>query len=176
MAMRGEIEPQPGFSLAEYQAAGFGAVAEAGGIPGLTQVSTNGFPPAAAGMALMGLNGYQTGPTHADVIPQQLGMVDHVPVSGPGVPEPPRQMVAKQWSVAVHSNTYGTFRLFYFRLLDGRIMMYNPAVKGWKIWRPKKPIVLYRGSITLSQAVRAQKMLDRLWKTAAKKTKALKLA
>ncbi len=126
------------------------------------------------------LNGYApvgtVGPTHADVVPGVLGHVNGVPVSGPGVPEPPRQLVTKQWSVAVHSNTYGTFRIFFFRLIDGRIMCYNPSTKSWKIWRPKKPIVLYRGKVTLSQAVRAQRMLDRLWKTVAKRTKALKMA
>ncbi|MBA7543928.1 hypothetical protein ES705_36272 [subsurface metagenome] len=147
------------------------------GFPGDIEVThMNGYPPASTGIIPLGLNGYQTGPTHADVVPGQLGSVDGMPVSGPGVPEPPRQMVAKQWSVAVRSETYGTFRLFYFKLLDGRIMMYNPSVKGWKIWRPKKPIVLYRGKITLSQAVRTQRMLDKLWKTVAKKTKALKMA
>jgi hypothetical protein len=67
-----------------------------------------------------------------------------VPVSGPGVPEPPRAMVQKQWSVAVHSNVYGTFRLFYFLLVDGRTMMYNPATKGWKVWRSRKPLVIAR--------------------------------
>ena len=172
-AMRGEIEPQPGYSTAQLQAAGFPTVS--GGTNGFTQVSMNGYP-AAAAMIPLGLNGYQTGPTHADVVPGRLGIVDGISVSGPGVPEPPRAMVAKQWTTHAYSKTIGTFEIFFFMLIDGRIMMYNPAVKGWKIWRPKKPIVLYRGKITLSQAVRAQKMLDRLWKTAAKKTKALKLA
>jgi len=175
-AMRGEIEPQPGFTQAAYQAAGFADVAVAQGINGVAQMGLNGFAPATAAMIPLGLNGYQVGPTHADVVPGQLGIVNGVSVSGPGVPEPPRAMVAKQWTTHAYSKTIGTFEIFFFMLIDGRIMMYNPAVKGWKIWRPKKPIVLYRGKITLSQAVKAQKMLDRLWKTAAKKTKALKLA
>ena len=110
-------------------------------------------------------------------IPTALGVVNGVSVAGPGVPEPPRGMVAKQWSVAVHSNTYGTFRMFYFKLIDGRIMCYNPSTRGWKIWRSKKPLaVMYRGKTTLSQAVKVQKYLDRLWRTVAKKTKAVKLA
>ena len=45
-----------------------------------------------------------------------------------------------------------------------------------KRWKPKKPIVLVRGSVTLNQAVRAQRMLDKMWRTVAKKTKQLKLA
>ncbi len=142
--------------------------------PGIASVGYNGG----------GINGYGDGyaapmtttPTHADVVPGVLGHVNGVPVSGPGVPEPPRQLVVKQWSIAVHSNTYGTFRVFFFKLIDGRTMCYNPSTKSWKIWRPKKPIVLYRGKVTLSQAVRTQRMLDRLWRTVAKRTKALKLA
>lgn len=121
--------------------------------------------------------GYTIGPTHADVVPGRLGIVNGVSVSGPGVPEPPPGMVAKQWSVAVHSNTFGTFRIFFFRLIDGRVMMYNPSIKGWKIWRPKKPLaVMYRGRTTLSQAVKVQKYLDRMWRQVAKKTKQLKMA
>jgi len=99
-----------------------------------------------------------------------------VPVGGPGVPEPPSQMVAKQWKTKAFSNTVGEYWVYFFRLVDGRMMCYNAAKRTWKMWRPKKPIVLYKGSITLSQAVRTQRMLDRLWKTVAKRTKALKLA
>lgn len=167
-----------GHVLTSEQVATFAA----GGYPDIPNGGSamNGAVGAVSGIPYMpvGYNGMATavGPTHADVVPGILGTIGDVPVSGPGVPEPPRQMVAKQWSVAVHSNTYGTFRIFFFRLLDGRIMMYNPSVKGWKIWRPKKPIVLYRGRITLSQAVKAQKLLDKLWRTAAKKTKAIKMA
>ncbi|MBA7671229.1 hypothetical protein ES703_79382 [subsurface metagenome] len=116
-----------------------------------------------------------------EVIPGEGGAVvmngGAVPVSGPGVPEPPRAMVAKQWSIAVRSNTYGTFRVFFFKLVDGRVMCYNPSTKSWKMWRPKKPLaVMYRGKTTLSEAVKVQKYLDKMWKQVAKKTKALKLA
>ena len=104
------------------------------------------------------------------------GTLDGVPVGGPGVPEPPSGMVAKQWKTKAFSKVVGEYWVYFFRLLDGRIMCYNGAKRSWKIWRPKKPIVLYRGSVTLSQAVRAQTMLDKLWKRVAKRTKALKLA
>jgi len=109
-----------------------------------------------------------------DMVMQGTG--SYVPVSGPGVPEPPREMVAKQWKVKSFSNTAGEYWVYFFRLMDGRIMCYNGAKRSWKMWRPKKPIVLYRGSVTLSQAVKAQTMLDRLWKRVAKRTKALKMA
>ena len=100
-----------------------------------------------------------------------------VPVGGPGVPEPPAEMVASHWSVEVHSNAAGTFNLWFFKLVDGRMMCFNPAKNTWKMWRPKKPLaVMYRGKTSLSQAVKVQKYLDGMWKTVAKKTKALKLA
>lgn len=99
-----------------------------------------------------------------------------VPVGGPGVPEPPRAMVAKEWKTKAFSHTVGEYWVYFFKLHDGRIMCYNAAKRSWKMWKPKKPIVLYRGKVTLSQAVKAQRMLDKLWKTVAKRTKALKLA
>ena len=95
---------------------------------------------------------------------------------GIGVPEPPAAMVARQWKTKAFSHTAGEYWVYFFKLIDGRIMCWNEARKEWKIWRPKKPIVLYRGKITLSQAVKTQKMLDKLWRNVAKKTKALKLA
>ena len=95
---------------------------------------------------------------------------------GIGVPEPPAAMVARQWKTKAFSHTAGEYWVYFFKLIDGRIMCWNEARKEWKIWRPKKPIVLYRGKITLSQAVKTQKMLDKLWRNIAKKTKALKLA
>lgn len=58
---------------------------------------------------------------------------------------------------------------------DGRIYTRtkNGVIKNWK---PKKPIVMVRGKVTLAQAVTAQRYLDHLWRTVAKRTKALKLA
>lgn len=91
--------------------------------------------------------------------------VQGIPIGGPGAPEPPRAMVARQWSVAVHSNTYGTFRIFFFRLIDGRMMCYNPSTKSWKVWRPKKNLVIGK-TITISQAKRAVNKLQTVRKVA----------
>lgn len=105
------------------------------------------------------------------------GSVDGMPVGGWGVPEPPAAMVAKQWKTKAFSKTVGEYWVYFFRLVDGRIMCWNEAKKTWKIWRPKKPLaVMYRGKTTLSQAVKVQSYLDKLWKTVAKRTKAIKLA
>lgn len=97
-------------------------------------------------------------------------------IRGPGVPEPAAGTVMRQWSLAVHSNTRGTFRLYFFKMFDGYTLMYNPSTKSWKKWRQRKSIILPRGRTTISQAVKAQKYLDRMWRTVAKRTKALKLA
>jgi len=157
--------------------------------PGSYQVMEAGLPlapvlGAAAAAALGALFGGQDGQAqigpvgdidlygHAGIVGNGGG----VPVGGPGVPEPPAAMVAKQWKIKAFSKTVGEYWVYFFRLIDGRIMCWNAAKKTWKMWRPKKPIVLYRGKVTLSQAVKAQRMLDRLWKTVAKRTKALKLA
>lgn len=92
-----------------------------------------------------------------------------IPISGPGVPEPPAQLVAKQWTTLVQSKTQGNFFTYYYRLLDGRILYYHPY-KGWKIWRPKKPMaVLYRGGkLDLKKATQVQKYLSKYWKSAKK--------
>lgn len=106
-----------------------------------------------------------------------FGPMTQYGIRGPGVPEPAPGTVMKQWSVAVNSNTYGTFRIYYFRMFDGYTLMYNPSTETWKRWRPKKPLaVMYRGKTTLAQAVKVQKYLDKMWRTVARKTKALKLA
>lgn len=76
--------------------------------------------------------------------------------------------VVKQW-------TTGPGGWPFAMTQDGKIHTFtkNGVLKSWK---PKKPIVLSRGSTTLSQAVKAQKYLDKMWRTIAKKTKQLKLA
>ena len=98
-------------------------------------------------------------------------------IRGPGVPEPAPGTVAAQWSVVVNSRQHGTFRIYYFKMFTGEILMYNPAKRAWKKWRPKKPLaVMYRGKTTLSQAIKVQSYLDKMWRKVAKKTKAIKMA
>lgn len=84
--------------------------------------------------------------------------VGGIPISGPGVPEPPRAMVAKQWSIVANSKTAGTFRVYFFKLIDGRIMCYNPLKREWKIWRPKKNLVL-----SSNPRLKDLKKLDRIY-------------
>lgn len=82
-------------------------------------------------------------PPHADIIPGELGVVvNGVPISGPGVPEPPKSMIAKEWRVHFQSFKYGGFWMWYWQLIDGRMMSYHSPTKTWKIWKPKKHIVI----------------------------------
>jgi len=132
-------------------------------------------------LGYLGANGNGTtavaGPAGGKGFNQVVGgvYVNGTPL-GIGTPEPPHAMVARQWKTKAFSFTVGEYWVYFYKLIDGRIMCFNAARAEWKIWRPKKPIVLYRGKITLSQAVKTQRMLDRLWRGVAKKTKALKLA
>jgi len=160
---------EAGFPLAPIIAGIGGAI---GGMVGIPDVAISGAATAiSAAQAVGPVEDY--GGIDDMAMVRNGGMV---PVSGPGVPEPPREMVAKQWKTKAFSKTAGEYWVYFFKLIDGRIMCYNAAKGSWKMWRPKKPIVLYRGKVTLSQAVRTQRMLDKLWKTVAKKTKALKMA
>ena len=84
-------------------------------------------------------------PSHYDIIPGPLGtIVNGVPISGPGVPEPPQELIKKHWHVKFQSEKYGTFQMFYWQLIDGRCMSYHSPTKTWKIWKPKKHIVISR--------------------------------
>lgn len=61
--------------------------------------------------------------------------------------------------------------------MDSAGYMYAEKRNGViKRWKPIKPICLVRGKTRLATAVKAQRYLDRLWRTVAKRTKALKLA
>jgi len=102
--------------------------------------------------------------------------VGGVSFGGPGVPEPPASQVSKSWKTKAFSKAAGEYWVYFWKLTDGRIISWNASKRQAKMWRPKKPIVMYKGSITLSQAVRTQQMRDKMWKMVAKKTHPLKLA
>lgn len=65
-----------------------------------------------------------------------------VPLVGPGVPEPPNSMVKSRWETRVYDNQLGYVKMNFYALTDGRVAMYHNYKKYWKIWRPKKNIVL----------------------------------
>jgi hypothetical protein len=92
--------------------------------------------------------------------------------SGPGVPEPPQALVAKHWRIVVQAKDIGQYWVYYWRLIDGSFVSYNPRTGLWKRWRAVKNIVLPKGrrGPTLKQAARAQSYLDGMYRQIAKKT------
>lgn len=80
------------------------------------------------------------------------GYVNGIPLQGPGLPEPPPQMVAKEWST-------GTAQ--FYLLIDGRIAVYSKKKKRWKVYRPQKHIVVPRNP-RIGTLIRADIRTDRL--------------
>lgn len=68
-------------------------------------------------------------------------LAEMVPVGGPGVPEP-KWGVARQWKVKACNRDGAEWWVYYFKMLDGSMLMYNPMKKEWKTWKPRVPIVL----------------------------------
>jgi hypothetical protein len=68
--------------------------------------------------------------------------VQGVPFGGVGVPEPPANMVAKAWKTKAFSYTKGEYWVYFWKLIDGRILCWNEAKREAKIWKPKKNMVL----------------------------------
>ncbi len=85
-----------------------------------------------------------------------------VPLGGPGLAEPPAGWVAKEWHIQLNSKS-GSFQLQFYRLIDGRVMCYNQRTKGWKIWKPSKPMVISRNP-KIKQLIAADKFTDNLVK------------
>jgi len=75
-----------------------------------------------------------------------------VPLGGPGLPEPPAAMVAKEWST-------GTAQ--FYMLIDGRIAVYSKKKKRWKIYRPQKMAVIGKNLPSHRTLVRLRHNLKR---------------
>jgi len=93
----------------------------------------------------------------------------------PGKTVPGGDMVVKSWVNHAWRKDNSLASTQMARLANGRMMSLSEdgIVKSW---RPVKNIVMARGKTTLSQAVTAQRYLDKMWRKVAKKTKQLKLA
>jgi len=100
-------------------------------------------------------------------------------LQGPGVPEPMPGTYYKTWRTSYElPGTFLNGYTWFWALNDGRILSYGGNDGRSWVWKPKKPAaVLMRGGKTsLPQAIKAQRILDKMWRNVAKKTKALKLA
>jgi len=93
----------------------------------------------------------------------------------PGVPEPPAGLVAKEWRMLVDSQKYGAFTMFYWKLIDGRIVSYHSPTHTFKVWKPKKMIVLSPDP-RMSQIKKLESTYRKHIQGLAKKSKALNLA
>ena len=86
-----------------------------------------------------------------------------IPLVGPGVPEPPGSIVKRRWETRVYDNELGYVKMNFYSLTDGRIAMYHNYKKYWKVWRPKKNVV-----ISSNPRLKDLKKLDRVYKRTQK--------
>lgn len=155
---------------------------------GLGEIYAAGIPPAvgaaltaAAATGISALTGWATsklGGANGGVAPGGGAMAMTLPFvpRGPGVPEPPRELVAKEWSIVSTANDIGVYRVWFWRLIDGRITCYNPRSGLWKIWRPVKHIILPKGrrGMSMNQFLRADRYLEKFTRRLIKRSKRLK--
>ena len=93
----------------------------------------------------------------------------------PGKMAPGGNMIVKSWVTHAWRKDNSLASTQMARLANGRMMSLSED-GVMKSWRPVKNIVMARGKTTLSQAVTAQRYLDKMWRKVAKKTKQLKMA
>lgn len=93
----------------------------------------------------------------------------------PGKMAPDGNVIVKSWVTHAWRRDNSLASTQMARLANGRMMSLSET-GIIKSWRPTKNIVMARGKTTLSQAVSAQRYLDKLWRKVARKTKQLKLA
>lgn len=118
------------------------------------------------GMAAIQPYTFPTVPTpgQAEVIPPGSNfLAPDVPLVGPGVKEPPNYLVKKRWETKVYDNELGYIKLNFYALTNGYIAMYHNTRKYWKMWKPKKHIV-----ISSNPRLKDLKKLDRLYKRTQK--------
>ena len=94
-------------------------------------------------------------------------------IAGPGVPEPADGTWTKRWNIVTNSKERGTYRVYFWKMVDGYTICYNPATGGWKRWRARKNIVL-SSDPRISNISRAVRATEGKLKRLAKRTKHLK--
>lgn len=167
-------EPGAGDIVAEQPGVGLGGLAMLplilGGLAGGAGVL------AAGGGTQQIVGGIATGalaaPSTFGAVP--IAGVGGIPISGPGVPEPPAALVARQWRIMVRAEDIGNYWVYFFKLIDKRIMSYNPRKQEWKIWRPKKHIVI-SSDPRMSMVRKLERTYNKVIRSLARKSRALKL-
>jgi len=146
--------PQPVPQQYELKEAGFGALIPALlGLVGQAIPAVSRYLPAigavAGGVAL----GKLFGDDDADIVP---GPETPVPLGGPGLPEPGKPYLIKEWHITYPK---GRAQFYLVQKPNGRryIMRYNTWDKTWKWWAWKKPALAVVG-----KSMPSHKMLTRL--------------
>lgn len=96
-------------------------------------------------------------------------------IAGPGVPEPADGTWSKRWNIVTHSNAAGTYRVYFWQMVDGYTICYNPATKGWKRWKARKNIVL-SSNPRIGDLARAERAVYGKLKRMAKRSPFLKIS
>lgn len=113
-----------------------------------------------AGIGGSGMTTGQSADTYSQAVTGGT-TVAGVPFGGPGVPEPPAGMVAKTWKTKAFSHTAGEYWVYFWKLIDGRVLCWNAAKREAKMWKPKKNMVL-SSNPRLPDLLRFSKKANRL--------------
>lgn len=121
------------------------------------------------GLALWDIVGEGIGGDPGPVLPGngRTPAVPNLPLVGPGVPEPPNSMVTSRWETRVYDNKLGYVKMNFYALTDGRIAMYHNYKKYWRVWRPKKNVVI-SSNPRLSHLKKLARLNKRVEKTGRK--------
>lgn len=125
------------------------------------------------GLLSKGSTGQTAGVMTSGLLNQPGANISSLPLVGPGVPEPPNYMVRKRWET--YSGKGGNIKCNFYALIDGRIAMYNNTTGTWRVWRPKKHIVI-SSDPRMSQITKLERTYDKVIRRLAKKSRALKMA
>ena len=95
--------------------------------------------------------------------PQQT-IGGNIPLGGPGLAEPPANMVVKEWRANGAQ---------FYKLLDGRIAVYSTRKGRWKVYRPARNLVISRNP-KVRDLLSVSGKVDKLMKSLAKKSPVLR--
>lgn len=171
------INPYAGNAMSEQNIVA--AWQGAGLLPGGNGVGAGAFPAAAMaalpiggpwatilGLAAAAFGAYQMlgggeggGLFGTNILGGDNTVVSGVPLTGPGLPEPPNYMVAKQWKANGAQ---------FYLLIDGRIAVYSKSKKRWKVYRPAKNLVISRNP-KVNSLLKASSKIDALMRALARK-------
>jgi len=82
-------------------------------------------------------------------------------VPGPDIFGPRQAVTGAPFPMSEVVGTWNANGVTFYRLMDGKLAVQNKKGR-WKVWKPKKPVVLYAGgAANLKTLLRADKILDK---------------